>query len=72
MYDFKEINVSYGQLLVNFCSLIKSFVQMFLSSNLSLFGKENMSPQFNFIDAIEKLKLKLPSLNYPSDKKIIL
>ena len=35
--------------------LIRSFVQMLLSSNLRLFEKENMSPQFNFIDSIEKL-----------------
>ena len=32
---------------------------MLLSSNLSLFGKENISPYFNLIDAIEKLKLLL-------------
>ena len=43
-YDLKEINVPDGQLLIIFCSLIKSFVQMLLSSNLSLFGKENMLP----------------------------
>ena len=33
-----------GQLLMNFHSLNKSFVQMSLSSNLSLFRMENMLP----------------------------
>ena len=39
-----DINVSDGQLLMIYCSLIKRFVQILLSSNLNLFGKENMSP----------------------------
>ena len=34
--------MSDGKLLTIFCFLIKSFVQMLLSSNLSLFGKKNM------------------------------
>ena len=38
-------------------SLIKCFMQMQLSSNLSLFRKEKMSPQFDFIYAIEKLRI---------------
>ena len=43
-----------------FYSLIKSFVQLLLSWNLSLFGKKNMSPYFKFTDVIEKIKFRLP------------
>ena len=49
----------------------KSFVEMLLSSNFSLVGKENMSPEFDFIDAIEKLKFTLPFLKCLSDTKLI-
>ena len=42
-FDFKEINMSDGQLLMIFCSIINCFVQIFLSSNFSLFGKKTMS-----------------------------
>ena len=34
-YDFKEINLSDGQSLMIFCSLMKSFKQMLLSWNLA-------------------------------------
>ena len=67
----KKINVSDGQLSMIFCYLIKSFVKMLLSSNLSLFVKENISLYFNFIDAAEKLKFRLTSLKCPSDLKLI-
>ena len=55
-YGFAEINVSGGQLLMMFYSLIKTFVQILLSSNLRLFGKEIC--HHNFIEAVEKLKFR--------------
>ena len=39
--------------------------------SLRLFGKENMSPLFNFIESIEKLTFRPTSLNCPSDTKLV-
>ena len=44
---------------------------MLLSSNLSLFGRENISSWPDFIDAMEKFKFRLPFLKCLSHTKLI-
>ena len=52
--DFRKINISGGQyVLMIFCCRINKFVKMVMWLILSLFGKEIMASECNFIDAME-------------------
>ena len=62
-------NVPDAQLLIIFCSLIKRFLQCYYHQIWACLGRKICHHNLDFIDAIDILKLRLPSPT--SDTKLI-